>query len=212
MSAVIVGAGTYGAVYLAYLSAAGENIVGFLDDDISKRDQIIHGLRVIGTSENIESLATQGIGSLYAPIGNNEVRVNFLSHARACGMLTPSYTHPSVVLGPAVNVGCAVYILPGSIIMPHAQIDDDVMISMSVAIAHHTHLRKGVFLSTGVRLGASLSVGECAYIGMSATIVTGKATEIGAHAIVGAGAVVLRNVPPGVTVIGNPARPLVKGS
>ena len=49
---------------------------------------------------------------------------------------------------------------------------------------------------TVVRRGAS--------IGSNATILCG--VEIGERALVGAGAVVTRNVPPGATVAGNPAR------
>ena len=33
MKSVIIGAGTYGEVYLAYLQEAGVDVVGFLDDD-----------------------------------------------------------------------------------------------------------------------------------------------------------------------------------
>ena len=33
MKSVIIGAGTYGEVYLAYLQEAGIEIVGFLDDN-----------------------------------------------------------------------------------------------------------------------------------------------------------------------------------
>lgn len=45
-----------------------------------------------------------------------------------------------------------------------------------------------------------------ASIGSGATIPGGVA--IGENALVGAGSVVARNVPPGITVAGNPARPL----
>ena len=47
-----------------------------------------------------------------------------------------------------------------------------------------------------------------ASIGANATIVCG--ITIGKGATVGAGAVVTKDVPPGVTVVGNPARELVK--
>jgi UDP-2-acetamido-3-amino-2,3-dideoxy-glucuronate N-acetyltransferase len=49
-------------------------------------------------------------------------------------------------------------------------------------------------------------VGEGASIGSGATILGG--VTIGAGALVGAGAVVTRDVEPGATVVGNPARPL----
>jgi UDP-2-acetamido-3-amino-2,3-dideoxy-glucuronate N-acetyltransferase len=51
---------------------------------------------------------------------------------------------------------------------------------------------------TLVRRGASLGTG--------ATILSG--IEIGERAIVGAGAVVIKNVPAGHTVVGNPAKPI----
>jgi len=54
---------------------------------------------------------------------------------------------------------------------------------------------------TVVRRGAS--------IGSNATILGG--VEIGERALVGAGAVVTRNVPPGATVAGNPAK-IIRGS
>jgi acetyltransferase-like isoleucine patch superfamily enzyme len=54
---------------------------------------------------------------------------------------------------------------------------------------------------TVVRRGASIGTGAVVLGGI----------EIGARAIVGAGAVVTRDVPPGATVAGNPARILKKG-
>jgi acetyltransferase-like isoleucine patch superfamily enzyme len=54
-------------------------------------------------------------------------------------------------------------------------------------------------IPTRVRTGAS--------IGSNATILCG--ITIGEHATIGAGSVVTRDVPPGVIVAGNPAKPLV---
>lgn len=48
MKSVIIGAGTYGEVYLAYLQEAGVEIVGFLDDDPRYINQKVCGIPVLG--------------------------------------------------------------------------------------------------------------------------------------------------------------------
>lgn len=58
-------------------------------------------------------------------------------------------------------------------------------------------------------------IGDGAYIGTGAVIKQGtpdRPLRIGAGAVVGMGAVVTRDVAPGMTVVGNPARPLEKGA
>jgi acetyltransferase-like isoleucine patch superfamily enzyme len=49
-------------------------------------------------------------------------------------------------------------------------------------------------------------VGDDTLIGAGAVVTPG--ISIGRDAVIGAGAVVVRDVPDGVTVVGNPARPL----
>ena len=53
------------------------------------------------------------------------------------------------------------------------------------------------------------TIGEKAFVGSNCSLVA--PLEIGAEAIIGAGSVVTRNVPSGVTVYGNPARPPTEG-
>jgi len=208
VKSVIIGAGTYGEVYLAYLQEAGVDVVGFLDDSDSMQGTTVRGVPVLGKVDLLETLAgTHGVRAVYCPLGNNRLRVQFLKKARELGYETPNYIHPSVVLSPNVKLGQGVYILLGTTIMPYAEIRDFVMISMSVHLAHHTVLNEGTFLSTGVNFGASMVAEKFAYVGISATIMTGV-KNLGEDCLVGAGAVVIKDVPAHAVVAGVPAKVL----
>lgn len=208
MKSIIIGAGTYGEVYLAYLQEAGVNVVGFLDDDPKYKNQSVRNIPVIGPIAKLETLKeTDGVEAVYCPLGNNMLRVKFLSKARKLGYKTPNYIHPSVIISPNVSIGEGVYVLLGTTIMPHTIIKDFVMISMGVHLAHHCVLDEGVFLSTGCNFGASIHASRYAYCGISSTIMTGI-HELGEDCLIGAGAVVIRDVPDRAVAAGVPAKVL----
>lgn len=208
MKSVIIGAGTYGEVYLAFLQESGVEVIGFLDDNETLTATEIQGVPVLGTRCLLDTLRqTHGVEAVYCPIGNNKLRVSFLREARDKGYLTPNYIHPSVVISPNVKIGVGVYILLGTSIMPYTIIKDYVMISMNVALAHHNVLEEGVFLSTGCSFGASIHAKKYAYCGIGSTIMTGI-HELGEDCLVGAGAVVIKDVPDYATVAGVPAKVL----
>lgn len=208
MKSVIIGAGTYGEVYLAYLQEAGTEIVGFLDDAQEMQGKTVRGVPVLGKTDLLPTLAeTHGVRAVYCPLGNNRLRVRFLTWARELGYATPRYIHPSVVISPGVEIGDGVYILPNSLVMPYVKLGNFSMLSVGVNLIHHTVLKEGVFLSNGVNLGASIVAGKLAYIGMGSTIMTGVKT-LGEDCLVGAGAVVIRDVPAYAVVAGVPAKVL----
>ena len=208
MKSIIIGAGTYGEGYLAYLQEAGVNVVGCLDDDPKYKNQSVRNIPVIGPIAKLETLKeTDGVEAVYCPLGNNMLRVKFLSKARKLGYKTPNYIHPSVIISPNVSIGEGVYVLLGTTIMPHTIIKDFVMISMGVHLAHHCVLDEGVFLSTGCNFGASIHASRYAYCGISSTIMTGI-HELGEDCLIGAGAVVIRDVPDRAVAAGVPAKVL----
>jgi len=75
-------------------------------------------------------------------------------------------------------------------------------------VEHDCAIGDFVTFAPGAKVNGNVTIGDHAYIGSGAIIRQGIA--IGAGAIVGMGAVVTRDVPPGVTVVGNPARRLNK--
>ena len=227
MKSIIIGAGTYGEVYLAYLQEAGVDIVGFLDDNKDLHGSLVKGVRVLGGTDLLPSLRdTYQVEAVYCPIGNNKLRVRFLSLANQLGYQTPNYIHPSAIISSSVVIGKGVYVLLNTSIMPYVTIQDYVMISMNANIAHHSVLEEGTFISTGVNFGASIVAHKYSYVGISATIMTASIVahkysyvgisatimtgikNLGEDCLVGAGAVVIKDVPDKAVVAGVPAKML----
>lgn len=209
MKSVIIGAGTYSEVYLAFLQEAGIEIAGFLDDDEKYEGKYVQGIPVWGTTELLPSLKEKfGVEAVYCPIGSNKTRVHFLELARSLGYQTPNFIHHTAIIGPQVTIADeGVYILQATQIMPFVTIEKDVMISAGSNVIHHCYLSQGTFISNGVNFGAFVVAEKYAYIGMGSTVMTGVKV-VGEDCLVGAGAVVVKDVPAKAIVAGVPAKVL----
>lgn len=203
---IIIGAGTQGQVYASYLKEAGINVIGFIDDNENLVGQEVINIPVLGKYSDLFSSKFKNlVQDVYCPIGNNSVRVEYLSTLKKEGYGIPGFIHHTVSIAPDVEIGEAVYMLAGNIVMPHTTIGNYIMVNMDSTIAHHVCIEDGVFISSGVNIGAMINVREKAYIGMGVTAMTGI-SEIGKETLIGAGTVIIRDVQEYTTVVGNPAR------
>lgn len=86
--------------------------------------------------------------------------------------------------------------------------EDNVKIDSLVHIGHDVHLGKNVEIPAGAIVGGFCEIKEGAFVGINATL--RNRIVIGEKAFVGMGAVVTKSIPEGITVVGNPAKPLAK--
>ncbi|TDR94118.1 sugar O-acetyltransferase [Enterovirga rhinocerotis] len=84
------------------------------------------------------------------------------------------------------------------------EIGDGAQIGPAVQIYTADHPRDLETRRSGVEFGRPVRIGADAWIGGGSIILPG--VTVGEGAVVGAGSVVTRDVPPGATVAGNPAR------
>jgi len=109
----------------------------------------------------------------------------------------------NVVIGNDVEIGALVSIARGT--LASTVIDDHVKIDDHVFIAHNVIVGKAAMIIAGAEVSGSVVIGEGAWIAPQATVRNG--IQIGARSTVGLGAVVVKDVEPDTTVLGNPARP-----
>ena len=84
-------------------------------------------------------------------------------------------------------------------------IGDDVQIAPVVQLLTATHPLDPAVRRSGLEGGKPIRIGNNVWIGGGAIVLPG--VTVGDDAVIGAGSVVTRDVPAGVIVVGNPARP-----
>ena len=105
-----------------------------------------------------------------------------------------------------IRLGHGVYLNAGCAILDTAavRIGEATMLGPYVQIYCAEHHKDAARRSEGLEIARPVEIGAKVWIGGGAILLGG--IRIGDGAIVGAGAVVTRDVAPGTTVVGNPAR------
>jgi maltose O-acetyltransferase len=88
------------------------------------------------------------------------------------------------------------------------EIGDGTQIGPGVQLLSADHPRDPAVRAQGLEFGRPIRIGRNVWIGGAALILPG--VTVGDDAVIGAGAVVTRDVPAGATIVGNPARPVVR--
>lgn len=111
-----------------------------------------------------------------------------------------------IIIEDAVEIGGNSTIVRGT--FENTFIGEGTKIGQLVDIGHNAHIGKHVFISVGVIVSGSAIIGNFSWLSPGCCIKDG--IKIGKRVTVGMGAVVIKDVPNGLTVVGVPARPLKK--
>lgn len=143
-------------------------------------------------------------------IGNPHGRVRLRLHERLSneGLQPVTAVHPTAWISPSAQIDAGVQIHAGAIVEAHAKIGSQCIINTKASVDHECVLEQGVELAPAATLCGLVYLGVNAWVCAGATVL--PRLRIGADSIVGAGAVVIRDVPKNVTVVGVPAQILRK--
>jgi sugar O-acyltransferase (sialic acid O-acetyltransferase NeuD family) len=182
------------------------NVLGWIDNDVTKVGQTIFGYKVLGTPDILSDNKFKSVFLVNNITRDGLVRKLTTEQLLIFKLPFISLVHPSVNIE-NVKIGRGVIVHEGVIIEDSCIIDDYVAIAAKTSIAHESYIGKYSFLATNVTTAGLVEIGESVTIWTSATIT--PRIKIGDRVKVGAGSVVLSNIEADKTVFGNPARVLI---
>jgi sugar O-acyltransferase (sialic acid O-acetyltransferase NeuD family) len=205
----IIGAGGWGREVLVQMCDAVEHgqdwkIAGFLDTRPHMLNGIDCGVTIVGSPL---THMPQPDEAFVCAIGLPRPRQQFSQPILDKGgefmhVRTPYNT--AGYLSVRVHLGTGCFWAPRVQVSPDVHIGDFANIHSGTVIGHDVHIGNYAQIGAMTFIGGGAQIGDYAIVHPHATITPG--VKVGEGATVGAGSVVLKNVPAGSTVFGNPAR------
>lgn len=132
-------------------------------------------------------------------------RRSAIADARARGFgAMASLFDPTAVVARSSVFGEGAYVNAGAIVAAGVRAGAGCLLNRAASIGHHCTVGDYVTFAPGAVTGGGCRFASGAFIGVGAVI--SPEVAVGANAVIGAGAVVVRDVPDGAVMVGNPAR------
>lgn len=196
---IIIGAGGHAKSIANVIYKAGDNVKGFLDDNIEVGTIIIKekGCEVLGSITNASHLQEKypdmefiiGIGE---PFKRKEIAEQYEKNLNFYTAIDPN---SPIALD--VEIGKGSVVLANACINTATKIGKHCIINTAAIIEHDNIIEDYVHISPNATLSGTVSVGEMTHIGSGAVIRNN--IDICNNCIIGAGAVVVKDIEePGV--------------
>ncbi|WP_269515268.1 acetyltransferase [Brevundimonas subvibrioides] len=168
----------------------------------------VDGIPVLSEAE---FLALDGDRHFTLAVGDGAVRQAIAERLEAFGCHPLSIRADNVLLPDDLDCGPGAVFQPFSMVTADARIGRQFQCNLYSYVAHDCVVGDYVTLAPRVSLNGNVVVEDFVYIGTGAVIRQGtpeRPLVLGRGCVIGMGAVVTKDVAPGVTVVGSPARPL----
>ena len=188
---ILYGASGHGKVIKEIIEACGGQVEAFVDDNLSLDEY--DGKMVYHSAG--------GLDPIIVSIGVNATRKKI---AEKLNCHFGVAIHPSAVVSPSAKIGEGTVVMAGAVINAGAVIGKHCIINTGASVDHECVLGDYVHIAPHAALCGQVHIGEGTLMGVGSCAI--PCMKIGSWTTVGAGAAVVRDVPDGVTVVGNPAR------
>ena len=204
---IVYGAGEFGSLIANILSYNKDyKIVAYGDDNSLNKDFLTQQLPVFDSKSLVEFSIKNKVHFAISAIGNNYARAEKFNLLKSNGFKMLSIVHPKALIDTNVSYGENVIIEMGTAIHTHSKIGNNVFLGGDALIGHHNQIGNHVLVGGNASFGGSVVIEDYVTIGVGSSIKPG--ITLGEGSTVGVGAAVIKDVEPGTTVVGVPAKPI----
>jgi len=173
--------------------------IGYFDDN--SKEEVLGGMEELNSYK--ESL------HVVVAIAEPEIRKTVVESIKNSNISFAILIHPSVVYDKnEVVIGEGSIVAALSVFTTNITIGNHNIINLSSTVGHDVYTADYCSLMPGVHISGTVNLGKGVLVGSGAIVL--QNLLIDAWSKVGAGAVVIENVNPNTTVVGIPAKPVIK--
>lgn len=209
----IFGAGGFGREVACLINAINKvekkwNLIGFFDDDTSKKDTDNQYGKVIGGMAELNAYPTDL--AIVMTIGVPAVVKKVVSLITNERVYFPNIISPDIIYldEPSFKIGQGNLIMFQSLISYDISIGDFNLFNCGVSLGHETTMGSYNSMMSYTKISGEVSIGDANYFGVSSVVLQRR--KIGDDTTIGTNSVIMRDTRNGSTYLGNPAAELLK--
>lgn len=201
---ILVGAGGHAKSVIDCIDSGKFEVVGFIDDN---KKGAHCGFPVIGNK--LEDIVEYQKYKYFVTIGDIAPRKRWYEKLKKHNLKTVNIIDKTAIISPSAKIGSGNFIGKFAIINADSVIGDDNVINTRALIEHECVVGSHTHLSTNSVINGNVIINDCVFLG-SCAVCIGQLT-IGESTTIGAGSVVIKDVEANVTVVGVPAKVILRG-
>ena len=202
---ILIGYSGHAFVVCDIIESMGGRVSAYFEQE--EKSYNPYALEYLGSDQNEHAISILNNHDWFLAIGNNHLRKIIMERLLAAGVNPPSrIIHSSALISKTARFRHGVMVGAGAIINALVQVDPGAIINTGSIIEHECKIGPFAHIASGAVLAGNVQVGERSFVGANAVVKEG--ITIGNEVRIGAGSVVVKNIPDGITVVGNPARVL----
>lgn len=179
--------------------------IAFYDDVNEIGDTLYDSFPILKNENQVKAFFEANGNEFAIGIGTPKYRYLMSEKFEDWGGKLVSTISPFAHIGHFGNqIGIGSNIMTGTVITNDVSLGKGCLINLNCTIGHDTIIEEFVELCPGVHISGNCKIGKHTFIGTNATVLPN--IVIGQHVIIGAGAIVTKDLPDNVLVMGSPAK------